>query len=139
MDKTIKIITKDNFAKYGYVIEHDYSDERPFQVILKEEDCVGWRIATSKITAAGVKKLAKHPKTMESFEPVSGTALICVAVTEAPEDYEVFLLDKPVCLYKDIWHATLTLSQYSIVKITENVTVSTNEYEFKNEVRVLVR
>lgn len=133
MQKEIKNITKESFGRYGYVIEHDGSKPEGFQILFSESGTTGWRIAVSKLTRKTVVKLGKHPTSMESFEPMSGAVLICVAVTDSPEDYEVFMLDKPVCLFKDIWHATISLSECSYVKITENADVGSDGYELKKE------
>jgi ureidoglycolate hydrolase len=138
MNKQINNITSKNFAKYGYVIEHDSSNIEKFQVVLNEFEQVGWRIAVSKVINKSIIKIARHPNTMESFEPVAGVTLVCVALLELPEEYEIFLLDKPVCVYKNIWHATFCLSEYSILKICENVTVESEEYEFAREIKVAI-
>lgn len=136
--KNILNITNESFNKYGYVIEHDDSLDAGFQVILRENDSVGWRIAVSRVKNKGFQKLGKHPDSMESFEPVRGVALICVALADSPEEYEVFLLDKPVCLLKNIWHATASLSENAIIKITENLCVGSDAYIFTAEQNVVV-
>jgi ureidoglycolate hydrolase len=138
LDKVIKIITRESFSPYGYVIEHDAGNKENFQVILSESGQVGWRIAVSKVVDKSLKKIARHPTTMESFEPVSGVTMIVVAPPADPENYEVFLLDKPVCVYKNTWHATICLSDYSIVKICENNTVSSEFHEFGREIGIRV-
>lgn len=131
MNKTIKTIKQSEFGKYGYIIQHDSNNSDNFQVILNENEATGWRIAVSKVTSRNISTFGKHPNSMESFEPVEGTTLIYVANSESPEDYEIFLLDKPVCLFKNIWHATCCLSEYSIVKITENLRVESQEYKLR--------
>lgn len=125
-------ITSESFSQYGYIIEYDEKKQGSFQIVLREEGMVGWRIAVSRITARNVSKLGRHPNSMESFEPVEGVTLLCAAPAESPEDFEVFLLDKPVCLHKNIWHAVFCLSEYSIVKITENLEVESEAYNLKN-------
>jgi ureidoglycolate hydrolase len=134
MCKEIKNLNSESFKKYGYVIEHDDANPQGFQVQLNEYDAVGWRIATLKIEGRNVSKLHRHPQTMETFEPVKGVSIILAALPDAAEEYEAFLLDKPVCLFKNVWHATLTLSEYAIVKITENVSVSKEEFVLPEEV-----
>ncbi len=59
--------------------------------------------------------------------------LLCVSLPETPEEYDIFLLDKPVCILKNIWHATMTLSEYSLVKIYENSEVDAEEYELGDD------
>lgn len=134
--KKLRNITQQSFKKYGYVLEHNSEKEGEFQVVLNEHDPVGWRMAASRITAKTTSKLAKHPNTMESFVPVCGVSAICVAASENPEDYEVFLLDKGVCLYKNTWHSLLALSEVSMVTICENLTVEADEYLFSHEISV---
>lgn len=138
MNKVIKNISKETFSKYGYVIEHDNNKEDNFQVILNEFEKVGWRIASSKIVAKSFNRIARHPNTMESFEPVSGVTLLVVAPPENAEDFEVFLLDRPVCLYKNVWHATICLSEYSLIKICENAEVSSEFHDFDKEIVIQV-
>ena len=135
MFKKIKNITKESFEKYGYVISYDANKTERFQILLSEKNSVGWRMAVSKIIGKSISKISKHPDSMESFEPLDGVTLICVALPESPEEYEVFLLDKPVCLNQNIYHATLCLSDYSIVKITENLNVGTEEYKLSKEMQ----
>ena len=52
------------------------------------------------------------------------------------ENYEIFLLDKPVCLHRNIWHATLALSMDAEVKIAENLKVGAEEYQLARPVRL---
>ncbi|MDK2799576.1 MAG: hypothetical protein PWP27_852 [Clostridiales bacterium] len=136
MNINIKNITAASFKKYGYVIAYDSRKSENFQIVLKESDAVGWRIAVSKIENKRIYKVARHPNSMESFEPMEGTALICVAPAESPKDFEIFLLDKPVCLFRNIWHATLTLSEHSLIKICENANVDSEEYHFENAIEI---
>lgn len=133
INRNIRTLSQEAFSKYGYIIDFDYTKSENFQVVLNEFDTVGWRIAVSRVTARNVVKLARHPATMESFEPVSGVTLICVAMPDSPEEYEVFLLDKPVCLLKNIWHSIFCLSECSIIKITENVEVSAEHYTLQHQ------
>ena len=138
INRNIRTLSQETFLKYGYIIELDYTKSENFQVVLNEFDTVGWRIAVSRVTARNAEKLARHPATMESFEPVSGVTLICVAMPDSPEACEVFLLDKPICLFKNIWHSTFCLSECSIVKITENVKVSAEDYILGNEISIKI-
>ncbi len=139
MSTSIKHISQDTFQPYGYIIEHDETLPQGFQIIVTENAAVGWRLAVSKITRQRFTKISRHPNSMESFEPISGVTLLCVAPPDTPEQYEVFLLDKPVCLYKNIWHASLTLSEYSLVKICENRDVDSEEYELGGTLQVVVQ
>lgn len=134
----IQNINHDTFKPYGYLIDYDSRKPGTFQVVLNETEKVGWRIAVSKVMKNKVQMLGKHPNSMESFEPISGTTILLVAQPETPENFEAFLLECPVCLYPNIWHATLSLSEYSLIKITENVEVTTEKYYFEKEYQVLI-
>lgn len=138
MNMVIKNISKETFSRYGHVIEYDSSKKENFQVILNESGAVGWRIATMKIDAKSINRIARHPNTMESFEPLSGVTLIIVAPPENVDNFEVFLLDQPVCVYKNVWHATVCLSEHSIVKICENAKVESEHHDYNKEIGVRV-
>jgi ureidoglycolate hydrolase len=127
----LKNITSQDFAPYGEVIEPDQQSSAPFQIIIKEPEASGWQIAISKCTPQPISQLGLHPNTRESFEPMSGTVVIILAIKETPTKLEAFLLDKPVCLYKNIWHATTALSELSYIKITENCEVLSENYELE--------
>jgi len=124
----IQNLSEAAFQLYGTVIEYDETTAERFQVIVEEPGVEGWRIALSQVTRGKIVKLGLHPNTRESFEPLNGVSLIIVAKKETPQELEVFLLDQPVCLYKDIWHATASLSIRSLIKITENNHVESMEY-----------
>lgn len=125
---SIQNLTAAAFQPYGTVIEYDESRAESFQVLVEEPDTIGWRIALSHVSRGEIKKLGLHPNTRESFEPVSGISVIFVAKKETPQELAVFLLDQPVCLHKNIWHTTSTLSPHSLIKITENNHVESMEY-----------
>jgi len=136
MKKRIQQINRDTFKPYGYLIEYDPGKPEGFQVVLKETEKVGWRIAVAKLSKNKVQMLGKHPNSMESFEPVSGVTMLLVALPEDPENFEVFLLDRPVCIFPNIWHATLSLSEHSVYKVTENLEVNSDQYHFAQEFEV---
>ena len=133
--KTIKNISVENFLKYGVVINltPKHEDSR-FKVLIQEEKNTGWRIAVYEYIRKATKVLENHPSSKESFEPLLGTTLLIVAENSKPEDFEIFLLDKPICLYEGVWHQVITLSEVSQVKITENLKVNSEFYNFKNEI-----
>ncbi|MDZ5038549.1 hypothetical protein GNF66_15660 [Clostridium perfringens] len=43
-------------------------------------------------------------------------------------------MDKPICLYKGIWHQVISLSDSASVKITENLDVTSEFYYFESEI-----
>jgi ureidoglycolate hydrolase len=122
MQLPIEPIAPEGFEPFGWVISHDPDGER-FQVITADPDATGWQIACNRIANRGVDQLARHPNTLESFEPLTGVAVLVLAPAGAPDNLRAFLLDRPVCIRKNIWHATLTLSEVATVKISENVHV----------------
>lgn len=129
----IEVITRDAFAPFGTVIEFPEENTDTF-FIADTEEKEPWRIAVFRYRNHSIQKIERHPTSKESFEPLSGTTLLLVAETEQPENYHIFLLDKPVCLKKNIWHQVLSLSPEAQVKITENLEVESVFYELKQEI-----
>ncbi|MFU1796398.1 hypothetical protein ACM1RC_21240 [Paenibacillus azoreducens] len=124
----IKNITKESFKPYGAVIEFSENPTDPrFEVVVTEGNHP-WRLAVYRVVEREFDKLECHTMSLESFEPVSGTGLLIVAEHDKPDQYEAFLLDKPVCLNKGVWHQMITLSEETIVKIAENLEVSSEFY-----------
>ena len=78
------------------------------------------------------------PASRESFEPLHGLTVLVVATHENPEEYEAFILDKPVCLKKGIWHQVLALTEEAQVKIVENLEVQSEFYDLEKAIHVLV-
>ena len=132
----IKALTEESFKQYGEIIRYNENKPELFQVILGEEKADGWRIAMKKTIAKELVNVGRHPDSRESFEPVQGVSLICVAPSDNPEALEVFLLDQPVCLYKNIWHNTISISDSSYIKITENYKVGSENYTLKQKTRI---
>lgn len=137
MNREILNISKENFAPFGKVIEFSNECNDKFEIIITDE-LNPWRIAVYRYKEKSVKVMENHPTSKESFEPLSGTTFLMVAENNTPEDFKVFLLDKPVCLYEGVWHQVISLSNEASVKITENLEVSSEFYEFENEVKIVV-
>ena len=133
MKKPILTISKESFEKFGKVIEFSETCTEKFEMVISEPN-EPWRLAVYRYVEKGVKYMENHPTSMESFEPLTGTTLIMVAENETPSDYKVFLLDKPVCLYKGVWHQVISLSDSASVKITENLDVTSEFYHFESEI-----
>lgn len=128
----IKNITKESFQRYGTVIEFSENPEDPrFEVVVKESNHP-WRLAVLRVVEREFDRLECHTMSLESFEPVSGTGILIVAEHAQPHQFEAFLLDKPVCLHKGIWHQMITLSSETIVKIAENLEVSSQFHRFEH-------
>ncbi|WP_313639109.1 hypothetical protein [Paenibacillus sp.] len=132
----IKNISKSSFKAYGTVLEFSENPEDPrFEVIITEENHP-WRLAVLRVVERSFNKLECHTMSLESFEPISGTGLLIVAEHEKPSEFEVFLLDKPVCLNKGIWHQMITLSAETIVKIAENLEVSSEFFYLERDLEL---
>jgi ureidoglycolate hydrolase len=124
----IRTLTREGFAPYGTLIEHDPARPEAFQVAVEETRPTAWRQAINKITARRVNKLSRHPNTKESFAPLAGTVVMLVARPDTPQDFEAFLLDKPVCLDPNVWHASFCLSDTALVTICENLEVANEDH-----------
>ena len=120
--RVIQNIEAENFAPYGTILEFPGQSEEPF-LILETEENAGWRLAVFRYHNREITALECHPTSKESFEPLSGITVLVVARPEEPEAYEAFVLDKPVCLGKGVWHQVLSLTKEAQVKITENLEV----------------
>ena len=136
--KYIQNITKENLSKYGTVIEFsEKKDDPEFEIIIRHKDDP-WRIAMLRVKNREFTDLEKHPASLETFEPVEGMCLLLLSLTTQKSDCEVFLLDKPVCLNKGVWHGIATLTCVSEVKITENLEVDTEHFDLSQPMQVLV-
>lgn len=128
--RPIETIDKAGFFPYGTVLEFTASSQPPrFEVLVTEAE-QPWRLALFRVFNKACTQLERHPTSMESFEPLSGMGVLLAALPEAPLDWRAFLLDRPVCLHKGIWHAMLTLTEETVVKITENLKVNSELYNF---------
>lgn len=128
--RKIENISKETFKDFGIVIEFsDEAQKERFEVIVEEHEHP-WRIAMFRVVERSFQRLEKHPSSLESFEPILGIGCLVVAKEATPEDIHVFLLDKPICLYKGIWHQMISLSKETLVKITENDEVNSEFYDF---------
>lgn len=122
-----KTPTTKNFNKYGRIIEigtviKKHSKKNLFDIIIRERHS-GWRIAYLVLQDRYISRLEQHPDSLESFEPVKGKSIIFLALRNNPDKIEKFILNKPIVLYKGIWHGVITISKQSEIKITENVRV----------------
>lgn len=133
----LQSIHKDTFDKYGTVLEFPEGCEEPFYIVAKEQ-AEPWRLAVFRYTNKTIKTLECHPGSLESFEPLKGITVLVLAQHDSPEVQEAFVLDKPVCLDKGIWHQVLALTDEAQVKIAENLEVTSRFYELEKEVEVMV-
>jgi ureidoglycolate hydrolase len=123
----IKALEAASFAPYGKVLEIVQPDaalaeegRNEFKVVDESDNADGWRLAVQIVRGRELRQLGHHPNTKETFEPVSGVAVICVAAFESPEQIEAFVLDRPVVVNAKVWHGMIALSREAVVKIAEN-------------------
>lgn len=133
----LKSIHKEDFVRFGKVLEFSEACTEPFEIVITEEK-EPWRLAVFRYTNKTIQRMECHPTSLESFEPLSGMTVLVVAEHEKPEAYEAFILDKPVCLYKGIWHQVLSLTDEAQVKIAENLEVNSQFYDFEKPLEVQV-
>jgi len=133
----VESVTREAFAPFGSVIEFSPDFDGEYE-ILETEEVKPWILAVYRYTRKSIGRIERHPTSMETFEPLSGITVLLVAESESPEDYKAFILDKPVCLKKGIWHQVLSLTPSAEVKITENKDVYSEYYDLPKEVRVWI-
>ena len=131
----IENITTETFAPFGYVLEFTPEMTEPFHIIVRE-DKEPWRLALLRLDWQCIKRLENHPLSMESFEPLEGVSVLFVSENNSPNKIRAFLLDKPICLFKGVWHEILALSSNAKVKITENLEVTTEYYNLEKPLQV---
>ncbi|HNZ29473.1 MAG: ureidoglycolate hydrolase [Candidatus Aerophobetes bacterium ADurb.Bin490] len=129
----IKPLNKKDFAKYGKIICQEKENEI-FQVVMSEKEKTGWRIGYLVMGPGKADGLEAHPESYETFEPVSGTAVMLVAEEKTPDKIEAFLLDKPICINKKVWHGVSVLSEKCEIKIMENLEVESIYYKLEKPV-----
>ncbi len=135
----IKNLNQKNFKKYGKIIELK-KGLKSFHVLFGESKDVGWRIGYSRLERKPVYQLEAHPESFETFEPVSGTSIIILSKDKIPQKTEAFLLDKPVCLYKNIWHDVMAVSEFAEIKIFENYEIKgTRYYKLKKPLDIFIK
>lgn len=137
IQKPIKNITSNNFEKYGKILEFSKEFEGHFEIIVRES-VQPWRLAVLRVRNRVSTFLENHPESMESFEPVKGTTLLIVSENHCPDNYEVFLLDKPVCLHKGIWHDVVALSDDILIRVAENLEVECEFHYFKDHLQPIM-
>ena len=135
--KTLQYVQRETFLPYGEVLEFPAGIEETFCIITTEEK-EPWRLAVFRYTNKEIQRMECHPTSRESFEPLHGLTVLVVATHDNPEEYEAFILDKPVCLKKGIWHQVLALTEEAQVKIVENLEVQSEFYDLEKAIHVLV-
>jgi ureidoglycolate hydrolase len=135
----LRTIAPERFAKFGDILDWQPEfGEEGFHVISRAEDPTGWRLAVFLVKRHQITRLERHPTSKESFEPVSGATVLCLAPPEDATAIEAFLLDKPVVLNKGVWHDIFALSAEALVKIAENLSVTGEFHELEAPLGVMV-
>jgi ureidoglycolate hydrolase len=123
----IKSLDAAAFAPFGKVLEIAEPDpsvaaegRNEFKVLDESDNADGWRLAVQIVRGRELRQIGHHPSSKETFEPVTGVAVICVAAHETPDALEAFVLDRPVVVNAGVWHGLIALSREAVVKISEN-------------------
>ena len=133
----IESITREAFAPFGTVIEFSPGFDGVYEILEAEEE-KPWILAVFRYTNKTIRRIENHPTSMETFEPLSGVTVLLVAEHDTPENYKAFVLDKPVCLKKGVWHQVLSLTPSAQVKITENKDVYSEFYDLPEDICVQI-
>jgi ureidoglycolate hydrolase len=123
----LRPLTADAWAPFGTILEIAAPDperaragENEFRVVDQSQNGDGWRLAVQIVRQRALRQIGHHPNSKETFEPVTGVAVICVAAPDAPERLSAFVLDRPVVVNASVWHGLIALSAEAVVKIAEN-------------------
>lgn len=135
--RKVESITREAFAPFGSVIEFSPDFDGIYEIV-ETEAVKPWILAVFRYTNQTIRRIENHPTSMETFEPLSGVTVLIVAKHDTPEEYQSFVLDKPVCLKKGVWHQVLSLTPESSVKITENKDVYSEFYDLPEEISVQI-
>ena len=84
-------------------------------------------------TGKVVKALECHPNTPEVFIPLSGEAILLVAV-DPEKEIIASKLGKPIVLSRGIWHGVVSLSESSEILIVENPDVTSEFHELEKPI-----
>jgi ureidoglycolate hydrolase len=133
----IQALTPESFAPFGTLIDWSDALERTgesFHVLLRSPEPTGWRLAAQKVTARAARALSNHPDTEELFSPIGGRCVLLVAPRGPFDEAHVaaFLLDRPACVARGVWHASIALSPAATVLIAENLEVSSQRAELSH-------
>ena len=122
-------LTDRAFRPYGRLIHYAGKERKGrvrnlWRVLHRADSPAGWRVAYLVLRDKSIGRLECHPDSDETFEPVTGQALLFVAPADRPQDLTCFRLDAPVVLFKGVWHGLITLTPETEIKITENLRVT---------------
>lgn len=136
MPKDVVNITAHTFRPYGRVIEYPKKEAKGmvrnlWRIVHTDAGSNGgWRVAYLVLRDKSIGRLECHPNTDETFEPVNGKALLFVSRTKDLQNIVCFKLDKPIVLFKGIWHGLISITPESEIKITEGARVRCQYWPF---------
>ena len=139
--RPIKTLDAQSFAKYGLVIERRDSSPIPpegtsqFDLLASVESS-GWRVGYITCRARTFRQMEYHHATQHTFEPTRGVAALVVAQKDEPENFEVFLLDRPVIIRQEVWHAVVAISDLAEIKFMGDLSSSAQNYTFDQPHRI---
>lgn len=121
---TLKTLNSEDFSPYGIIMSHTFANPtgRDFHVV-SHSSSTGWCLGILELKRNVAPYLERHLYSKESHEPLEGTSILIVARPDTPDDYEIFLLDQPVCLNEGVWHQAMALSEKAVIKVVENLEV----------------
>lgn len=132
-------LTHAKIKPFGYIIDSKCLRYKPgdngFGIVFKERSA-GWRIAYLDVRKRTIARLENHPNTAETFEPVSGRAVIALAKHRDPESFELFALDRPVVLHKGVWHNVAVSSGRAGIKICEGSKVAESYHDLAAPIKL---
>jgi ureidoglycolate hydrolase len=118
-----------NFRKYGKIIEYPNKGSKGtvrnlWRIVHTEPGQIGWRVAYLVLRDKTIGRMECHPESDETFEPIKGRAYIFVSQDKSLKNIECFLLDKPLIIFKGVWHGLVSLTPETEIKVFENSQVS---------------
>lgn len=139
MNVPIRSLTPASIRPYGLIIDSacvkDDGKRNCFGILLKERSR-GWRIGYLVVRERTIRRLERHPDSLETFEPVRGRPVIAFARPKEFRRPRVFLLDKPVVVKKGIWHEVAAVSKEAEIKIFENREVKVERVRLAAGIRI---
>lgn len=122
-------MTAKTFRPYGRLIDYPGKEKKGtarnlWRIVHRAPNRNGWRAAYLVLRDRSIGRLECHPSSDETFEPVKGRALFFVALAKDLSQVQCFLLDRPVVLFKGVWHGLVTAGPETEIKITENLDIT---------------
>jgi len=122
-----------NFRSFGKIIGYPHKSSKGkvrnlWCIVHVEPARVGWRVAYLVLRDRTLGQMGCHPHSDETFEPVKGRSLLFVSLKKDLKGIKCFYLDKPLIVYKGVWHNLITLDPETEIKITENNHVASRHW-----------